>query len=1347
MQKILKSYLRRLNNLSGNNRSLQLLKLLKDQLIDIHEFDFINNQPSFEIIKSLISQDSRVLLCDEVDSRATHTNELSKRLKKIRRVERFIFEERGAKDLYVGWPFVQGKFLDDTPVRCPLLFFPVDLRLEDGKWYLYKRQDVNITFNKTFLLAYAYYNNTPLDEELVETVIDEYDNDSTVFRTQLYELLKDSGLELHFNQDTFTDQLSVFKQITRPSLTSSTQAGRLKLSMHAVLGIFPQSGSYLVPDYVKLIEDDENNDLESFFAKKTGEESKNQLALFDRVNEENTFTPFPLDAYQEQALKEIKKGRSIVVQGPPGTGKSQLISNLICDFIARGKKVLLVCQKRAALDVVYHRLQQKDMHDFVALVHDFKNDRKPIYEQIDKQIESIELYEKKNNSLDAIQLERNFLQASRRIDQILEELEDFREALFDESECGKSVKELYLISEPSQKRFSMNLEYRAFHYQNEEDTLRNFKKYLDNFHRFEQRSHFWSKGPSFANFTGKTLHEIRTLPRLVATFGRKIVEESKTFLSQPIDFDTAHYLSGKVSEIKTLQSGLAENVVYKVFGQLHQTRPTQDLNWLTQLERVITACFRGAGLESSLSSDQLGKFQEVLRSAMRARKSPFAWLKWRLFSKEKTFLKRVMVANELKSNKRGFKILVERIDNRLNFEHAFSQIKENEWLQNFPRVYRKIDIQDWFYWQKMGLNMYAVSVGIRSFSDYLDPIKLTHTRYRSCLVSLVDLLDGLDSQLKDWSSYLNIHQIRAIILEKEDPARLEKLLIKDFDAICAYHQLKESLSSEERKVLDESTEFSTKTEEAIEVFKNSLAFAWIEHIESKFPNLRSVSSGELASLTEELQEKITEKRRASKEILLLKSREKTYEKVEYNRLSNRITYRDLQHQVTKKRRIWPIRRLISEFNDELYALLPCWMCSPESASAIFPMQEQFDLVVFDEASQCFAERGIPAMYRGKQVVITGDSMQLQPSDLYRIRWEDDDDTPELSIDSLLNLAKHYLPEVQLSGHYRSKALELIDFSNEHFYKGKLRLLPDFEYAHGAESAISFTKVKGVWKDGINEIEGEKAVEIAIEFLSKYPEKEIGIITFNYRQQIFVQELLESKCAERNIEFESRLFVKNIENVQGDERDIVIFSITYAPDEKGVFKLQFGSLNVDGGENRLNVAITRAREKVVVIASVDAEEMQTDHSKNAGPKLLKRYLSYAKQVSEGKWNAHLPKYQDHHVDWYLRNKLQEPELHTFDEFTVAKELPFADLSVQKEGKYTGLILTDDERYYEALSPKQIYAFQHFHLLMKNWPHIRFHSREYWLDKEETKEKLRRFLFLNARKESPSDTFPATQEANS
>ena len=367
MQQILQSYLRRLTNLSSNNRSLLLSRLTGDHFIDLNDLDYAAGNSSFSIIEGLISQKERTVLCSIIDSRDEKGNTLSKRLKRLQRQEQFIFEERGGKDLYVAWPFVRGKFTDGTIVRCPLMFFPVSLSAETDSWELVLRQNVNVTLNKSFLLAYSHFNNLPLDEELLERVFDDFDKDSRIFRTSLYELFKNSNVEINFNQENFADKLYSFESFKKSDLENLLSDGELKLYPEAVLGIFPQAGSYLVPDYVKLIEDNPIDSIEEFFVRKTSEEDRSEIDLskhsesfrfLNRVKEEQTFTPFEMDAFQENALKAVKSGNSIVVQGPPGTGKSQLICNLISDYIARGLNVLLVCQKRAALDVVYSRMEE-----------------------------------------------------------------------------------------------------------------------------------------------------------------------------------------------------------------------------------------------------------------------------------------------------------------------------------------------------------------------------------------------------------------------------------------------------------------------------------------------------------------------------------------------------------------------------------------------------------------------------------------------------------------------------------------------------------------------------------------------------------------------------------------------------------------------------------------------------------------------------------------------------------------------------------------------------------------------------------------------------------------------------
>jgi superfamily I DNA and/or RNA helicase len=416
-----------------------------------------------------------------------------------------------------------------------------------------------------------------------------------------------------------------------------------------------------------------------------------------------------------------------------------------------------------------------------------------------------------------------------------------------------------------------------------------------------------------------------------------------------------------------------------------------------------------------------------------------------------------------------------------------------------------------------------------------------------------------------------------------------------------------------------------------------------------------------------------------------------------------------------------MRKLFTAFSDEIFRLIPCWMASPESVSAIFQMETIFDLVIFDEASQCFAEKGIPAIYRGNQVVVTGDSQQLPPSDLYRVRFEEETaDTPELEVDSLLDLAAHYFPQTQLNGHYRSKSLELIDFSNQHFYKNNLQLLPDLHQINQKIPAIQYIKVEGLWQDNTNQVEAEKILALVSTLTKQYSEKEIGVVTFNFKQQQLIQDLLEECALKQGKNWPSSLFVKNIENVQGDERDIIIFSVGYAPDTKGKLNLQFGTLNMQGGENRLNVAVTRAREQIYIVSSILPVQLKIEDTLHKGPKLLKKYLEYALHVSEGKYVPAPKPAKDFEINRLLKDKLPvwQPDL--------VKELPFADLTLKEQELYRSLLLTDDDLYHQSLSAKEAHAYTPFLLKKMHWPFIRVYSREYWKDRVKLQERIKENL---------------------
>jgi hypothetical protein len=1333
VKNILQSYLRRLTNLSGNNRSLLLLRLYAEQLMDLHEVNLLNSMPSFEVIKALIGGKT-IKLCQVLDSRVEVNNEVSKKLKKIQRADSFLFEERGSYDLHIGWPFVRGKFSDGTLVRCPLLFFPVSLIQQNNGWYLQLRQQAGITLNKSFLLAYAYYNKVTLEEEMLDTSFEDFNADSTVFRTQLYQLMKEK-LEINFNPDNFRDELTPFQQFKKDDFDLKHRNGELKLFPEAVLGIFPQAGSQLVPDYLRLIEENNILDLEEFFVKKNPPEGDDtgieKIIINQALKEEKLHTPFTLDAYQENAIKAVKAGQSVVVQGPPGTGKSQLICNLMADAIASGKRALLVCQKRAALDVVYNRLQEKQLADFVGLVHDFRNERKVIFSKIARQIDGIDDFKAFNRSLDVIQMERRFFQVCRSIDRISEDLNDFKRTLFDDEECGLSVKELYLTSDIQGETINIRQEYQQFPFTTLPQFLKILRQYASYAASFEEMDYVWRNRVSFSGFQLSELKEIEKVVREIPVVQKATTEKIHTLINVTLNLEEADAFRAREDDVLGMIALLKTEVIFRYMQAMADEKDNEtSFLWFTNVERVLMNCFTGPGAETSLQADQLGKFQEALQKKMAARGNIFRMVRWALFSKEKQWINDVLAVNNLANNKKGLRTLEQKIDNRLNLEHHLTAVKKKAWLIELPADYDEVNLKTWFTRQKLAIRAKLIFNTLREVREGLHPKKYARTSFIAVMSDLLRIVSELKDRKKHWLKYITLFQLRHLIGDPSREADYLKSLRQDFENLCEFDRIRENISVPERdiisKLYDQVGAWNPDRMEA--VFQNSLRLAWIEHIEAKNPDLRSVSSRKMEKQREELIALVEEKQKLSHEILLLRARERVYENLEYNRLNNRVTYRDLYHQVTKKKKVWPLRKLITDFQHEIFNVVPCWMVSPEAASAIFPMQELFDLVIFDEASQCFSERGIPAMYRGKQIVVAGDDMQLKPNELYQTRWEEEGgDSPDLEVDSLLDLAKRYLPTVHLQGHYRSQSLELIDFSNQHFYEGRLQLLPDRNILNLQQPAIEYQQVDGLWENNSNMAEAQAVVERVLGLLQAHPEKSIGVVTFNSPQQNLILDLLEERFVKEKLELPASLFVKNIENVQGDEKDIIIFSVGYAPDKRKKMNMQFGSLNMSGGENRLNVAVTRAREKIILICSIQPEQLRTDDLKNDGPRLLRKYLEYARDVDQRRYvpSAHMNGKKDR--SWYLNHQIKSWGEERFPEYNFeVNRLPLADLHIRNSNGYLGIVLTDDMHYFSSLSEKDFFAYMPALMARKNWNYHYVFSRNLWQDKEKVEDDLLRFI---------------------
>lgn len=331
---------------------------------------------------------------------------------------------------------------------------------------------------------------------------------------------------------------------------------------------------------------------------------------------------------------------------------------------------------------------------------------------------------------------------------------------------------------------------------------------------------------------------------------------------------------------------------------------------------------------------------------------------------------------------------------------------------------------------------------------------------------------------------------------------------------------------------------------------------------------------------------------------------------------------ELRHEMNKKKRHIPVRALMDRAHDAITRLAPCLLMSPLSiAQYLAADANAFDLVVFDEASQIPIWDAIGAIARGKQVIMVGDPKQLPPTNFFnRADVEYDDEDVEDDLESILDeCLGANLPTLDLNWHYRSRNESLIAFSNHHYYGGRLVTFPS---PVTRDNAVSFHPVKGVYEKGgarINRAEAMAVVADVVKQLKTRSRLTVGIVTFNTEQQSLIENLLDEERRKHpwiepyfaDSELEP-VFVKNLESVQGDERDIMYFSMTYGPDVSGAVSMNFGPMNRAGGERRLNVAITRARHELRVFSSLRAEQINLSRTQAFGVRDLKYFLDFAER---------------------------------------------------------------------------------------------------------------------------------------
>lgn len=457
---------------------------------------------------------------------------------------------------------------------------------------------------------------------------------------------------------------------------------------------------------------------------------------------------------------------------------------------------------------------------------------------------------------------------------------------------------------------------------------------------------------------------------------------------------------------------------------------------------------------------------------------------------------------------------------------------------------------------------------------------------------------------------------------------------------------------------------------------------------------------------------------------------------------------DMQRVIEMKRK-WSVSKYINKFDFELFKGIKIWLLTPDVVSEIIPMDTGlFDLVIFDEASQMFIEKGIPSIMRAKKVVIAGDHKQLRPSKLGagRIGMDEDDAEDEDDIpiyqeaNSLLDVARFKYPSVMLRYHYRSRYEELISFSNHAFYKGRLYVSPNIESDNAPPIQVHKLE-NGRWSDRCNRPEAERVVDLIAEILRTRTDGEtIGVITFNSTQMDLIDSLLEDRCSEdpefaaayyREVKRKENgedigLFVKNIENVQGDERDVIIFSIGYAKGDNGRLVRNFGWLNQAGGENRLNVAISRAKSKIHIVTSFYPSELVVEDMKNEGPRLLKKYLQYCFAVSDGNRNAAegiLRSFNgsfDRRPDAELDDRFEDMVFNALAGrgLDVVKDVGIGgysiDVAVRRNGRFVLGIECDGKLYRSRMNTRERDYHRRKYLESRGWTMYRVWSPTWWRD---------------------------------
>jgi len=1167
---ILTNSLDELENALASGSDFTILPKPLDLHLEDTSFDTINEIGTLSLIKA------------EFDNKRLRSvlteSELGKTLKELYRTARAALEENGANTLYLALGMLRWyENKRSTKARyAPIMLIPIEMvRKSAAQGYVIRLRDDEPQMNITLL----------------------------------EKLKQDFGILIRGVDPLPADEHGIdIRKVLTVLRKAVMDQPRWDVLETASMGIFSFSQFVMWNDIRNRTEDLMGNKVVRSLVEGKLCWDARPLEMGDRVDENNVLLPMPADASQLYAIRAACSGESFVLHGPPGTGKSQTITSLIANALANGKRVLFVAEKMAALEVVQRRLDSIGIGPFCLELHSNKSKKKDVLEQLRKATEvtkarTAEEYAAKAQQLAALR----------------GELDQYAHQLHRRLACGADL-------------YTLINEYE--HYRNAPEMTpfdRAFVRGLTSSDLERQAlvvERLITAGREVGHPHGHPLRpvtrtaytqELRTALRPVAeTYIARLETMDKWAQllagalgeKEPADFEELQRLAQTASHMACW---------YDMPGEWPKTTFPQ-----LYFEEILALARHSAqanALEAQLLENFDPSFLEQDGEALLAQ--------WTEIS-EKWFLPKMLGTNKLIKllnvyaktpvDKTGIRDRLLLLRNYQRESRSASALLEKygrglgplysgrttDWdgisrlataaqasARALYELYGSYDVMN-AHCGKRELRdaVYGLWGGFGAFTEAKDAFDRllgieprTEDRWlRGQLAMCRAILDRGD-QLKEWIAYAGA------AAEARDEG-LENV-VAFYDRGAAHGEL---FAAYKKALLQELICDAIDSSGTLNRFSGAVFNKKIEQYKRMDQEWTRLSQQEAYCRLAAKVPNFTAEAAQSSELGIL------------------------QRCIKSGGRGTSIRRLFDQIPNLLPRLCPCMLMSPISAAQYLdPKREPFDIVVFDEASQLPTCKAIGVLARGRDAVIVGDPKQMPPTSFFATNTVDEDNLDVEDLESILDdcLALN-MSQSHLLWHYRSRHESLIAFSNSQFYENKLFTFPS---VNDRASKVRLVRIDGTFDRGKSRTNKEEARAVVEEIKRRYRDpalcdQSIGVVTFNISQQHLIDDLLTEACVldpdlEKWVMNEREpLFIKNLENVQGDERDVILFSIGFGPDEKGKIYMNFGPLNREGGWRRLNVAVSRARCEMVVFSAISSDRLDLNRTKSEGVAALRSFLEYA-----------------------------------------------------------------------------------------------------------------------------------------